>query len=100
MNIHILACIQTIPGADYVSRTNFAVAFSAGAFSSTVRINILNDDITEMPESFRVVLSSTNPGVIITSGRESTEVTILDTDGNNALEPLGHHETSDCMKEG
>lgn len=67
-------------GSDYEPRSNFPVIFPAGALATTVRISILDDGITERLESFLILLSSASSSVIITSGEESTNVTIVDTD--------------------
>ena len=66
-------------GADYQILTNVPVIFEAGSISSTVRIQIENDLIAEMTETFRVVLSAANSGVRIAVPTAIVE--IIDTDG-------------------
>ena len=46
---------------------------------SRVQIPIIDDAIAEGRELFRVFLTSTNPGVIVTQDRATVE--IIDTDG-------------------
>ncbi len=77
--------LYTITDADYQSRT-FPVTFDRNTLSSTVTIGILNDDIAERMESFRVVLISTSDAVTIEGNRSIAEVNILDTDSKDAME--------------
>lgn len=52
--------------------------FEEGSASSTVRILIANDDFSEETETFQVMLTSADPGVI---AGDIAIVEIIDTDG-------------------
>ena len=56
-----------------------------GSFTTTVPINIINDDNVEATESFRVSLSSTDSDVMIPSGMGTANVDILDVDSELEL---------------
>ena len=55
------------------------MTFEAGSLSSTVRIAIENDLITEMTETFRVLLSAADSGIRIAASNAAVD--IIDTDG-------------------
>ena len=55
--------------------------FAPGAARAIVPITILNDDIVENKETFRVQLTTTNPSVTIVQPNATVE--IADFDGNS-----------------
>lgn len=70
-------------GGDYEIITRVPVTFGEGSTSSTVRIQIYDDDISEMLETFQVVLSPANSRVKVTEN--ITIVEIIDSDGKCCL---------------
>ena len=56
------------------------MTFAPGALSTTVRVAIEDDDITEMVESFRVLLSAA-AGSGVRIAESTATVDIIDTDG-------------------
>ena len=68
----------SVAGADYISLSNSPVSFP-GSNSVIVPITIINDDLVEDTEQFRVQLSSSNPDVILNPIQMAT-VDIIDTD--------------------
>jgi hypothetical protein len=76
-----------LAGVDYESLSSFPVTFSPGVTAGRVRIPIINDDIVEGNELFRVLLMSTNPGVLVT--QDTATVGIIDTDGEGIIYHYG-----------
>jgi hypothetical protein len=62
------------PGADYTAIAG-TLAFAPGEIEKQVVIPILQDRVTENPESFELILSGPSPNVII---RQRGRITILD----------------------
>lgn len=72
-------CDKCCPvGNDYEAFNRFVVPFNGNPLA-TVRIPIINDDIPEMTETFRVVLTGADDVVMIADGTATVE--IIDTDG-------------------
>ena len=66
-------------GADYAAATSQTLTFLAGSITETVTVPLVNDDIIEDAETFRLVLSSPSSNAEIGDG-EAT-VLVLDDDG-------------------
>ncbi len=76
--------ITAFGGFDF-SPISTTVVFQAGETTKTVLVPIMDDSITEFPETFRVTLS--NPGFGTVLGAQSTSVvTILDNDLSNVVQ--------------
>ena len=78
-------------GEDYLSRRGARV----GSFSRepeeftgdrrVLSFRIIDDDIAERPETFRVRLASTETGIFVSPERAEVSVVILDNDGGMSL---------------
>jgi len=66
------------PGSDYTALTGM-VTIPAGQSSATILVEVLNDDIVELPETVIITLTGTDhPGVTIAATENSAIVTISD----------------------
>ena len=77
MHTHICMHIY-IAAVDYLGTIRILTFTSEG--SQTVSVPILDDTVVEDTESFLALLSSSDDFVLI--GRNSTDVFVLDNDGN------------------
>ena len=77
MHTHICMYIY-IAAVDYLGTIRILTFTSEG--SQTVSVPILDDTVVEDTESFLALLSSSDDFVLI--GRNSTDVFVLDNDGN------------------
>jgi len=71
-------------GADYTSvNTELNFNFNSGLVRDNIRVamvTILNDDILENDEQFRIVLDTSDPRVVISGNGNISTVTIVDDD--------------------
>ena len=56
------------------------MVFVAGATETLFNISILDDNILESIETFNVILTSSEPNIIISDETRISTVTIMDTD--------------------
>ena len=87
MCIYLASPTSHAGGSDYNEISNASILFRYGDVLGAQRcatININNDAILEYSETFEVILSENSARLEIESGRETTEITILeDDDGKN-----------------
>lgn len=69
-----------IGGLDYVDFNNTEVIFEPGSASTFFDIPILNDLALESIEMFTIILSSSQPNVMIEEDADTATVTITDID--------------------
>ena len=71
---------SAVGGADYVALTG-SVTIPAGAASATIAVDVLDDNVIELPETAVVTLTDVNhPAVTISSTANQAEVAIADDD--------------------
>lgn len=96
-SIHVMYCYQftslnvTIVGVDYGQSgvTSYPVTFTAGSTMESVTIPIINDNIIEGNETFRVTINPISMLGIVTGTPDTAVVTIIETTGKI-------HNTSNC----
>ena len=76
IKIYDLTYLTLSPGSDYEEFMG-PVVFSGS--QTIIAIPIIDDNVDESTETFRVRLSSTSPGVVVT-GQDFATVTITDPD--------------------
>lgn len=68
-------------GEDFVEM-NGTLTFSSGEKQKVITVSIINDILLEVNETFLVLITPANEGVVVARGNVS--VTIKDTDGMNS----------------
>ena len=72
-------------GADYVALSG-TVTIPAGASSATILVDVLDDDVVELPETVHLALTGTNhPGVTVAATAATATVTIDSTEDNTTV---------------
>ena len=78
--------LKTLAGSDYGTSADvqmYSVTFPAGSLLQSFSVNTLSDDIYEFDETFRLIIQQPSSMLGITrSNPTQTEVTIIDTTGN------------------
>ena len=68
---------------DYVGRSNVGITFFSGDVTGTNRctsISINEDSIVEYNETFNVILTENSDRLVVQSGRNNTQITIIEDD--------------------
>ena len=69
--------------SDYVGRSNVSIAFLYGDMNGTnqcTSISINEDSIVEYNEIFNVILAENSDRLVVQSGRNNTQITIIEDD--------------------
>ena len=77
--------LKTLAGSDYGTSADvqmYSVTFPAGSVLQSFSVNTLSDDIYEFDETFRLTIQQPSMLGITRSNPTQTEVTIIDTTGN------------------
>ena len=70
-------------GEDYAEVINTEVVFVAGTTELFFNIPILDNNVLELTEIFRVILTSAEPNIVITDETGTSTVTIIDNDSKS-----------------
>ena len=76
--------MTAVEGADYVFSNGNTVTIQPDATMGSLMVDIIDDMAIEGPHSFTVTITSVDSAVMIGTP-SSTEVSILDNDGNTVI---------------
>jgi hypothetical protein len=74
--------------SDYVGRSNVSITFLSGDVTGTNRctsISINEDSIVEYNETFDVILTENSDRLVIQSGRNNTQITIIEDNDSKSF---------------
>ena len=78
--MNIFSALYLTAGDDYEAGP-YTVSFSAGQQYATLMVSIMEDNITELLEYFKVVITSTDqPGLVEIGSSNTSFITIEDND--------------------
>ena len=78
--VDIFSALYLTAGDDYETGP-YTVSFSAGQQNATLMVSIMEDNITELSEYFKVVITSTDQTGLVEIGSSNTSfITIEDND--------------------